>query len=293
MNFCGRLKTAFCGLVLVTLFVVGTVPAMADASNGSFLYSASSGSQFNTLVLYMQGGGVQVVSNLQGAFNVCDSQCFPDGVTLNFGDPIGNQGWWSPNSSTANTSGNPNYVAGVGGGEKYRDFFSFDLSGVAGTVVGAALELQRFFGNTTNPPYVGYNIGSISSNITVADLNNKGDHSGTRDQDMFDALGNSDYGKFQVDPITGADPNDILHFALSGIAVTDLNSILGGALDPSGRKWMNIAGSTYDVSPTDGSQDPTVLASRTQPMPPTSVPEPASLMLLGAGFGYLGLKRRK
>ena len=42
-----------------------------------------------------------------------------------------NQGWWS--TSTARVDGNANYIVGSAVGGHYRNFFTFDLSGVPGS----------------------------------------------------------------------------------------------------------------------------------------------------------------
>jgi hypothetical protein len=58
---------------------------------------------------------------------------------------VDNQGWWG---TRKNYDRNDNYSVDRLNGETYRDFFTFDLSGVPGgsTVCGAALEIRRGVG---------------------------------------------------------------------------------------------------------------------------------------------------
>lgn len=291
MNSRGRISHLLGAVLLCSALVLGTIPALADASAGSYVFAFSSDpAAYNTIVLKMQDGSTVVVNNLTGAFNTCSG----NGCTPANGQPIPNQGWWSI-PSNANVSENPNYVAGNDGSTIFRNFFSFDLSGVSGTVVGAALELQRFL--DAGPTQVGYNVGHVDG-VSAASLNDKGDHTGTRDTDIYGALGNSDFGKFAV-TVIGDDPmapsshvNDILHLDLTAGAVTALNDAL--ALGPTaGHNYFDIGGSTFDITANDGSQDAIVLTSRTVGSPAGTVPEPASMTLLFAGFSVLAYRLRK
>ena len=259
------------GLVGVAIICCG-VAAADNASPGSYLFFSSNLPTTNKLVLQMQGGGTVVVDNLQGAFNTCTGAfCLP-----NDGSPIPNQGWWSDNALAVeglqNSNENPNYVAGTfPDGTHFRDFFSFDLSKLSGQVTGVTLQLQRWDDN--GPGSVKFNAGSVAASITAQSLNNKSDHSGTRDTDLFNALGNNDFGSFVVTNAFSAGESDILNFNLSTAAVVALNAEIAGAADTSGRKWFNIGGSVSDVT--------------TAP-----VPEPATLTLLVSGLGVF-LRRKK
>jgi hypothetical protein len=293
MNSRRRIRHLLGAVLLCSALVLGTLPAFADASAGSYVFAFSSDpAAANTIVLKMQDGSTVVVNNLTGAFNTCSgSQCSPAN-----GQPIPNQGWWSV-PINPNSSENPNYVAGNDGSSVFRNFFSFDLSGVSGTVVGAALELQRFLDASSTSTQVGYNLGHVDG-VSAASLNDKSDHTGTRDTDIYGALGNSDFGRFAVTAI-GDDPmapsshvNDILHFDLTGDAVAALNGAL--ALGPTmGHNYFDIGGSTFDVTANDSSQDASVLTTRTVGSPAGTVPEPASMTLLLAGFGMVAYRLRK
>src|SRR4029079_15459549 len=73
------------------------------------------------------GGGSELV------FSTSDRQ---------FDRGIDNQGWWSAN--VANSDANENYSAGFFAGRLYRDFFTFDLRSLRGTVVAARLSVRVF-----------------------------------------------------------------------------------------------------------------------------------------------------
>jgi hypothetical protein len=121
----------------VTCAVVFAIATSIVAKADTYLFTSSSGPQ--TLTLTVLGTGTVTLSTALSEFNP--------------GTP--NQGWRSPGE--ANFNSNDNYGVGSIYNEPadHHDFFTFDLTGLSGTVVSATLNLQRFCGDTEFGPPCG------------------------------------------------------------------------------------------------------------------------------------------
>ena len=194
-------------------------------------------------------------------------------------DPgIDNQGWWSP--TRINNDSNHNYFTGTSAGDVLRSFFTFDTSLLPaglGALQSAELVLRRF-GNGSNEATE--TVGFFDVSTDAATLNNNAGTSAT----IFADLGTgTSYGSFDVDGAgTGVET-----FALNANAVTDITAALGG--------FFSIGGSLLSDDGNDaifsgsGSADPQTLRLT---FAGVGVPEPATVLLLGAGLAGFGAARR-
>jgi hypothetical protein len=114
-------------LALVTVLLVAVLPATAFAGRRDAA-STAAGAGGTTAGASAAGGTTHWV------FTPRERQFLPH---------TSNQGWWS-NTHNA-TNDNDNYTVGrcCGGGE-FRNFFTFHLTGLTGTVVSATLVLKRY-----------------------------------------------------------------------------------------------------------------------------------------------------
>ena len=234
-----------------TIAVVFAIASASVARADAYLFVFSTGPQ--TLTLTMSGGGTVTLSTNQSEFNP--------------GTP--NQGWWSPGENNDNF--NDNYGVGSTAGEPHdhHNFFTFDLTGLSGTVVSATLNLQRYCGNKESDPSCGfapggpaklpYDLWDVSTD--PATLNAK---SNSPNFGIYDDLGSGvNYGEYLMR--TSGNPDRILNFALDPAAIAAINAAEGG--------YFSIGGA----------------------IPLSSiVPEPSTLVMMGSGLlGSVGLARRK
>ncbi|MEM9342474.1 MAG: VPLPA-CTERM sorting domain-containing protein [Pseudomonadota bacterium] len=192
-----------------------------------------------------------------------------------------NQGWWNDTFGNSN-SNNDNYIVGMSsGGSEYRNYFTFDLSGLVGQVI-TSIELQvRRYGQTSAGNYTLWDVDT-----SAADLAQRN----TLDTSIFNDLGSGDsYGSTFV--ATGGSTNDVISFTLSGDAIADANAAIGG--------YFSVGG-TFDGSGllfTGSSSEPGNFGSGfTQQLviETTPVPLPAGGLLLLTGLGGVAaLKHRK
>jgi hypothetical protein len=143
-------------------------------------------------------------------------------------------GWYEYNPSAIpvptyiHNPSSTNYIAGDLSGMEYRDFFVFDLSGVSGTIVNAALDIE-------NPPG-GYVSADGSETWTVYDVNvtSIANLVGAIDNaTSFNDIGSgTSYGSANVVWTGVTTPVNV---NLNASAVSALNSAIGGQFALGGR----------------------------------------------------------
>lgn len=195
------------------------------------------------------------------------------------------QGWWS--DFAANTANNDNYVVSLSWtaasypaqrGIRNRNFFTFDLSDIAGTIQSATLLLAR--GNSLSPNAT-ETLSFWDVQTTTSQLNY---NQGINPAIVNDLGAGKNYGYFPV-VMSGA-PSQVLSFALNENAVADLNARVGGFFSIGGSMEGEPAAGVYRVifGVTQG------IAGRLQLV---LVPEPAvgGLLLFGGCISLVARKR--
>jgi hypothetical protein len=203
-----------------------------------------------------------------------------------FDSGVLNQGWWS--DFAGNNTYNDNYSISLSWtapsypnqqGIVTRDFFTFDLSSISGTIQSATLLLQR--GNSGSPnPTETISFWDVQTPAAVLN-NNYGP-----DASIVNDLGSGkNYGSFQV--AMSGPTSEVLAFDLNANAVADLNANIGG--------FFSVGGS-LDGQPASGVYR--YIFGVTQGIPAelqvTVVPEPTSLGLVAVfGLGIWLVDRRR
>jgi hypothetical protein len=137
-----------------------------------------------------------------------------------------NQGWWSNTHDAEND--NDNYSAGrcCGGGE-FRDFFTFHLTGLTGTVVSATLVLQKYDGRGG---YEKYRLSDVTTNAHKLNRN-----IGTN-RAIFRDLGRGiGYGTFRLPTTDGTDADPVFELRLNADARTAIHRAAGSFFSLGGK----------------------------------------------------------
>ncbi len=190
-------------------------------------------------------------------------------MTINHND----SGWYRNNGSHA--SSNPNYIAGSYNGNSYRNWFTFDLSGVTQNIVSATLRLNA--GSVSRSGI--YSTYDVSTGIGALVAGGSGKTGIYNDLGTGNAFGSKS--------IRYNDDYNIIDIVLSGAAIASLNTAnsvwaIGGTFASSGYAF----GYTHRGSPLRQ------LILDVQPV--TAVPEPGMMALIGLGFvGMFGFNRRR
>ncbi len=197
-----------------------------------------------------------------------------------FLNPLGglpnNQGWWNNKDPNTNPT-NSNYFVGrdlVDRDEEFRNYFSFDLSGVTSTVVSARLEVRRFT-SREGGIYQLFDVSTSAEDLArrlIVDL------------DVFNDLGTgTTYGTFNIG---AGESEDLLSFTLNDAALFDINASLGSFFSIGGVSVNSV--SLFLFSSSEGIQR---LTLETEDI--IQVPEPTTVGLFGLGLAGLGVLSRR
>jgi hypothetical protein len=151
-----------------------------------------------------------------------------------FDSGVDNQGWWG---TRKNYDRNDNYAVDRLNGETFRDFFTFDLSGVPGgtTVCGAALEIRRGVGFGERRETLEF--FDVSTDAVTLNRNRG------KSAAIFADLGTgTSYGRFRVR--TRGDKDDVLEFVLNDAAEADAAAAAGG--------FFSVGGALQSITGKDG-----------------------------------------
>jgi hypothetical protein len=228
------------GLILLACSI-----SLADAEPDRTLFGFTLGQGPVSLSITMSDQSVLKFTTAQAEFN----------------PGIFNQGWWS--TAVSNESTDDNYSVGTDHLDPgiVNNYFTFDLRGLRGAVVGATLSLPRGWGNQQiwgdGPHSLTYGLWDVSSDAAV--LNDRINNPNVA---IFNDLATGiQYGSYDLP--TSGDPNDILRLALNAQALQDIQTAQGS--------FFSIGGTV------------------TGPLP-----EPSSLLMMATGIlGVAGVLRRQ
>lgn len=202
-----RLRAAAAALLLLSL---SPAAASADPSESSSRHS-SDGSAYPRVRATAGGMTTWVFSTDQSQFRPGTS----------------NQGWWSLQDFTR--SSNENYIVGMccGGGD-HRNFFTFDLSGLDGTVVSATLVVRKFLGK-------GEPTETLRLFDVLTDAASLNDNRAILPRIYKDLSRGHRYGTFELSTADETSRADVFELPLLELALADIQSAAGGFFSIGGR----------------------------------------------------------
>ncbi|WP_297325151.1 PEP-CTERM sorting domain-containing protein [Nitrosomonas sp.] len=182
-------------------------------------------------------------------------------ITTSSGDffvPTSDSGWWDGNFF--HDEFNKNYFAGTcsncgdHGNGNINDYFTFDLSGISGTITSASLNLYTYSVAGSSVEFQLFDITSPLSEVHAT---------GTNAAVYNDLMTGASYGSFIYNP---SDSNEFRSILLNTDGISALNSAIGGEFGIGGAVTGGIEG----------------------PPPPPPIPEPETYAMWLAGLGLLG-----
>lgn len=183
-------------------------------------------------------------------------------------------GWWSP--QRAHDSTNQNYFVGFISGEDleesstFRDYFTFDLTGVTDIVTSATLQLFTF--DVSNESELTLALYDVLTTAAALDTTSEPNLT------IFDDLGSgTSYGNFSE--LTGKE-NTIIRITLNSDALIAINAARGSSFSIGGAGLTNDGFTRYIFGDSTTSTDNALILT-------TAVPEPSTVLGL-FGLGILG-----
>jgi len=197
-----------------------------------------------------------------------------DTVTLN----STSFGWWD--STGTHTAVITNYGTGDDAENvDHRSFFVFNLSGLSGTVVSATLQIFNPIYLSPDPSET-LSIFDVSTSIAALTA------SGTGQVGIYNDLGTGTL--FGSTSVSAANNGANVNIPLNSAALAALQSGLGGS--------FAFGGSLTTLSAPGLVEGVFLLSSAntgTRQLVLNTIPEPATLVLLGSGLAAIGIARRR
>lgn len=185
-----------------------------------------------------------------------------------------NQGWYTPDFPDFHSDLNDNYLVVDNGIDHFRNFFTFDLQGLGGSITTASVEVIRHDGGNLI-----YDLFDVTTEAATLNMND------AFKADVFEDLGSGVvFGSF---PIGEGPTTELLRFPLNDAGVAAISAArggffsVGGAVDGRGLVFGNSQGSVVRLV-VDVDVDQTA---------PT--PEPGTVVLTAGGLLAIARRSRR